>query len=543
MTLRISHKLGMLVLLSIGVCILVSLMSWSKIKEEISFAKNLNEQRLAPVWMLEHLSRIYSHEISDTAHQLRAQMIFWVEAEQTIFEADSAIKALWEKFSDRPMSNSERQLLEELRPQILASFETIEELKGLVKAKSNYELGKYVDMKMYPGLKPLFNVLDQLIAQQSGLAEAEQKSAEQRLTETAQQIVLVLTLLITAQIILSLYLSKSILNPIASVRAAVAGVIGSMDFSRRIRSNSKCEINELATDINGMIDVLDQLLVSLRPVTNKLKDSAGSLVNGSREVDQQVELQNNELHEVKHAIESVYRAGLDVSQAASVSLEQAETAAAATGVGAQRLNETITAINQLASHVERSSTDMQKLSTSSDAIGGVLEVISDIAEQTNLLALNAAIEAARAGEQGRGFAVVADEVRQLAQRTATSTNEIRSMVEAIQSSSRDVSASLYDSVSAAGQSVEQAKFAGVVIEEILQTINSLSRQSKDIAQHSTQQIDLSQKLNVRAVKLSELSEQTAGLSESSAVSSEVVSGISIALAEQLKTYGHTVVEK
>ena len=539
MTLRISHKLGMLVLLSIGVCILISFMSWSKIKEEIAFAKNLNEQRLEPVWMLEHLSRLYSHDVSDTAHQLRAQMIFWGEAEKTIIEADEKIQTLWSQYSSRTMSGDERQLLEELQPSISMSLDTVKELERLVAEKSNYELGKFVDMKMYPGLKPLFGALDQLIAQQTTLAEAEQQAADERLQETTQELLIVLSILVISQFVFSFLLSKSILNPIEHVRASVSKVIGSMDFSNRVEVDSQCEIGELAKDVNGMIAVLDELLISLQPVTNKLEDSAGALVSGSREVDRQVELQNNELQEVKLAVESVYCAGQEVSKTASLSYQQTESATTAAQTGSERLAKTINAINQLAERVKQSSSDMEKLSASSDAIGGVLEVISEIAEQTNLLALNAAIEAARAGDQGRGFAVVADEVRQLAQRTATSTNEIRSMVDAIQGSSQQVSASLSESVGAATKSVEQAESAGEIIAEILQSIALVSHQSEDITQRSSQQIDLSQKLNEQAGRLSELSKQTAGLSEDSARASEVVSDISLALTEQLKIYSHS----
>ena len=92
MTLRISHRLGILVTMSIGVCIFVSFMAWTKIRSEVSFAKSLSQQRLEPVWILEELSRVYSHEISDTAHQLRAQMIFWGEGEKTILKADQHIR-------------------------------------------------------------------------------------------------------------------------------------------------------------------------------------------------------------------------------------------------------------------------------------------------------------------------------------------------------------------------------------------------------------------------------------------------------------------
>ncbi|WP_299982170.1 methyl-accepting chemotaxis protein [uncultured Pseudoteredinibacter sp.] len=539
MTLRISHRLGILVTMSIGVCIFVSFMAWTKIRSEVSFAKSLSQQRLEPVWILEELSRVYSHEISDTAHQLRAQMIFWGEGEKTILKADQHIRELWDKFSERSLTSEEEKLLSEIAPAVEQSLSTIKELESKIQSKSTYELGQFVDMKMYPGLQPLFESLDQLIEQQTQLAKAEQIAADQRLADTTNQILILLSVLTIFQLALSLWLSRSILRPLESIRASVAGIIQSMDFSGRVAVTSKCEVGELGQDVNQMIGVLDQLLASLRPITKQLQDSAGDLVNGAKKVDVQVELQNQELLGVQQSVDSVFKAGQDVLNTAQASNEETKAATDAAAIGSERLAKTIDAINQLASIVQRSSNDMAKLSSSSEAIGGVLSVISEIAEQTNLLALNAAIEAARAGDQGRGFAVVADEVRQLAQRTASSTNEIQAMVEAIQASSHEVSNSLGDSVQAASKSVEQAEATGEIIEQILQAITLIAAQSGGISSSSKQQIDLSKSLSAQAAKLSDLSLQTAGLAEGSSKASEVVSEISLGLSEQLSTYRHS----
>ncbi|MBB6523776.1 methyl-accepting chemotaxis protein [Pseudoteredinibacter isoporae] len=539
MTLRISHRLGILVAMSISVCVIMSLMAWSKIRSEVSFAQNLSKQRLEPVWMLEHLSRLYSHDISDTAHQLRAQMIFWQEAEDIVLEADKRIHEIWQRYESRPLSEAEKSLLEALKPDIETSFATIEELEQKVEEKSSYELGQFVDIKMYAGLKPLYTALDRLIAQQTELAQAEQAAADERLASTTQHILILLGLLIVLQLALSLWLSRSILRPLASMRASVSEIIEEMNFSRRVSVHSDCELGQLGNDVNRMVSVLDDLLASLRPVAITLQDSAKALVGGAKEVDRQVELQNGELQDVNTAVGCVYEAGQDVLRTAESSHKETQAAAEAAEVGAERLQKTILVINELAEHVQRSSTDMSKLSAGSEAIGGVLSVISEIAEQTNLLALNAAIEAARAGDQGRGFAVVADEVRQLAQRTASSTNEIQAMVEAIQKSSEEVSMSLGDSVEAASQSVEQARSTGEIIDEILQGIRLIRGQSQDISQHSKQQIDLSKSLSGQAEKLSELSQQTAKLSEDSSTASEAVSEIATGLSEQLRAYQHS----
>ncbi|WP_371918276.1 methyl-accepting chemotaxis protein [Pseudomonas sp. HLS-6] len=182
------------------------------------------------------------------------------------------------------------------------------------------------------------------------------------------------------------------------------------------------------------------------------------------------------------------------------------------------VNQTIVEIRTLANEVGRASEVIQTLETHSRSIGGVLEVIRTIAEQTNLLALNAAIEAARAGEQGRGFAVVADEVRTLASRTQASTQEIHGMIERLQSASQEAVAVMQESRTYAEKGVTQAEIAGQALVNISTLMASVSGMSLHIAEAAREQSMVSDEINQRISSVANVAGRTAELSESTLAS-------------------------
>jgi len=179
----------------------------------------------------------------------------------------------------------------------------------------------------------------------------------------------------------------------------------------------------------------------------------------------------------------------------------------------------ITQIERLASEVGRSSDAMTELEQESAKIGKVMDVIKAVAEQTNLLALNAAIEAARAGEAGRGFAVVADEVRGLAQRTQQSTEEIESLVAGLQNGTRQVSSIMLSSRELTHSSVELARKAGTSLENITQTVSNIQAMNQQIATAAEQQSSVAEEISRSILHVRDVAEQSASASEETAASS------------------------
>jgi methyl-accepting chemotaxis protein len=221
---------------------------------------------------------------------------------------------------------------------------------------------------------------------------------------------------------------------------------------------------------------------------------------------------------------------------ASTGAEAADAAQQSARRGHKVLSSTQSEIVRLAHDVEQAASVIQGLEQDSERIGGVLDVIRGIAEQTNLLALNAAIEAARAGEQGRGFAVVADEVRNLASRTQESTEEIQGMIERLQQASRQAVSVMETGRGQAGQTVEHAEETRQILEDILQHIETISGTSGNIAQAASAQSGGVDAINETMLTISEIAAQTSqGASELERSTAELVD-VAAALQQILGTF-------
>ncbi|NHZ69797.1 MAG: methyl-accepting chemotaxis protein, partial [Thermotogales bacterium] len=222
-----------------------------------------------------------------------------------------------------------------------------------------------------------------------------------------------------------------------------------------------------------------------------------------------VQRQKSEIDQVATAMTEMAATVQEVARNAATAAGAARDANEEAGSGKRVVKETIQAINSLAGEVQSASDVINQLAADSEAIGGVLDVIRGIAEQTNLLALNAAIEAARAGEQGRGFAVVADEVRTLAQRTQTSTQEIQSMIEKVQSGARNAVNVMESGREQAAGSVSKAGEAGTSLETINSAVSAINDMNMQIASAAEEQSAVAEEINRNIVNIGIVADETA----------------------------------
>ncbi|OBT26502.1 methyl-accepting chemotaxis protein [Vibrio lentus] len=286
------------------------------------------------------------------------------------------------------------------------------------------------------------------------------------------------------------HIAHSVREPLTRILGTLEGLTEG-DMTQRIDIRYDNEFSRVSRHINTLADNLRNILVKLNDASDDLTKTASVNQKTSSETQVQLNSQREQTATVATAMTEMSHSVQEVANSAQSSLTMVQQVESASESGRQIMNTNISTINKLEARLTESVSAVGELQQMSSQIGSILDVIRGIAEQTNLLALNAAIEAARAGEQGRGFAVVADEVRVLAQKTTQSTSEIETMISNLQSSSKTASNVIESCMSDMDMSVEQASSANSAMEEIQALILEISHMSTHISQAAAEQSETS----------------------------------------------------
>jgi methyl-accepting chemotaxis protein len=332
--------------------------------------------------------------------------------------------------------------------------------------------------------------------------------------------------------LIALAISRSISGPLRKTTDAMNNIAqGEGDLTQRLVSIGNDEVAELALAFNRFAEKVQSMVVQVSSSTSQLASAAEQMSVITDETQQSVQEQHSQIEQVAAAINEMAATAQEVANSAANAAEAAHNADDESNQGRRVVQETIDTIDSLASDIGQAVGVINQLEENSTNIGGVLEVIRGIAEQTNLLALNAAIEAARAGEQGRGFAVVADEVRTLAHRTQKSTQEIQSMIEGLQLGARNAVEVMQKSSHRSQLCVEKAASAGTSLTSITGSVTQINEMNLQIAAAAEEQTSVAEEINRNVMLISTLVEGSAsGAGQTSASSIELTR-----LASQLQT--------
>jgi methyl-accepting chemotaxis protein len=284
------------------------------------------------------------------------------------------------------------------------------------------------------------------------------------------------------------------------------------DLTVRLKTKSQDEIGQLVYWFNQFMDKLQGVVKDVVEASLPLSNLAQNLRGVTEQTQQTIDVQQRSAHNAKLAVDTMSGSVDGVAQSAAQAAGDANEATTAANEGRQIVQQTVTSIQQLADNVSETAEVIARLEADSNKVGSVLDVIKGIAEQTNLLALNAAIEAARAGEQGRGFAVVADEVRTLASRTQQSTEEIQSTIEQLQSAAHSAVEVMARGTDQASSSVETANKAGNSLETITSTIARINQMNEQIARNTEEQRNVAGDIVRHVDEINNRTEETSGRS-------------------------------
>ncbi|AWY42351.1 HAMP domain-containing protein [Pseudomonas putida] len=299
----------------------------------------------------------------------------------------------------------------------------------------------------------------------------------------------------------------------------VAERIAAGDLTHNLVSKRQDELGQLQRSIQGMTQGLRELIGGISDGVTQIASAAEELSAVTEQTSAGVNSQKVETDQVATAMNEMTATVQEVARNAEEASEAAVAADQQAREGDKVVGEAIAQIERLALEVGHSTEAMGELKRESDKIGSVLDVIKSVAQQTNLLALNAAIEAARAGEAGRGFAVVADEVRSLAQRTQKSTEEIEELIVGLQNGTQQVSTIMDNSRSLTDSSVELTRRAGGSLESITRTVSAIQAMNQQIAAAAEQQSAVAEEINRSVLNVRDVSDQTSAASEETAASS------------------------
>jgi len=420
-----------------------------------------------------------------------------------------------------PSQPEEAQLYKTFTATLDSYMQAQEQMLELSRQNRLDEMRTLINTRIKDGTDQMGEQLNKLVALNTGYAKTASAEAGANYSSAILGIVIVAVLAALMTILLAWLLTRSIVTPLNRALLA-AQTIADGNLSKTIEADGQDEPGRLLGALSIMQANLRKTIEQISGSATQLGAAAEELSAVTQDASRGLQQQNNEIeqaatavNEMTAAVEEVARNAVSTSEASSQSTQAARE-------GRDRVVETVDAIQTMTQDVHTTSLMIEGLAAQGRDIGKVLDVIRAIAEQTNLLALNAAIEAARAGEAGRGFAVVADEVRALAHRTAQSTQEIEKMVAGIQNGTGEAVASMQQSNQRTQSTLEMARAAGVALEQITQSIHLINERNLVIASASEEQAQVSREVDRNLVNIRDLATQSAtGANQTSAASHEL----------------------
>jgi len=443
------------------------------------------------------------------------------ETQASMRELLTEINDLLRDYEGYLTSDEERQMFSELVNAKERFTDAIERISVLAAAGNLVEGKRILDTEQSPIAGELAKLLLRLGDFNTDGATAAALASDEIFATSRVMVSTTIALSIALTVGLALIVTRSIVSPLNEAVVATETIAGG-NLTQRISFEGRDEPARLLSSLALMQDNLRGTITQIGNSSVQLVSAGEELSSVAEESSRNLQRQNDEIQQAASAVTEMSAAVDEVARNAVSTAEESNESSRLAHEGRDKVHHTVSALKSMTEEFSRTSALIRSLAEQSKDIGKVLDVIRAIAEQTNLLALNAAIEAARAGEAGRGFAVVADEVRALAHRTQVSTQEIEQMISKVQGGTTAAVDSMKGSVEHAGKTLTVAEQAGVALEQIYHKAGQIGERNLLIASASEEQAAVAREVDRNIVNISELSAQAAaGANQTSAATYEL----------------------
>ena len=428
------------------------------------------------------------------------------DAEENLNEAKQRLNHLSNTFPDK------REALAQISNAIVGLANTGKEM-AMVYRNQGREAGNVIMQRPVTGFDAVSISLSDDVEKMSKSLDQDYNEIERQVQShmgSSQLLMLVIGVAaVIGTVFLVIFLFFKIINPLETLLGSLKDLNKNEgDLSQRLIQKGQCEIGEIIGQFNQFIGKIEEVVIKLDGSVEPVISVATVVSEASQKSNDGAKAQAQQTDRIATAVTQMTAAVTEVAQNAAITMDSTREAESKAEDGQKVVSDTVTSINALAAEVESASAVIKQLEESTLDIGGVLDVIKGIAEQTNLLALNAAIEAARAGEQGRGFAVVADEVRTLAGRTQNSTAEIEKMTEQLQTAAKQAVQVMVRGHEKASVSVENASLAGEALDAIATSVKTIADMNAQIAASAEEQSQVSEEINKNIVSIAEVTDNS-----------------------------------
>ena len=480
--------------------------------------------RVVCLAQLKTISDMYAINIVKTAQKTLDGEESWGDARKNLAEAREKVASTWKDYTATYLVPEEQKLVNEVGPIMKKADDAISRLDDILARQDKPALAQFNASVLDPVITPLTSKISKLVDIQLRVAKDVYEHSDAFYEKSKYFAIPGLILLVSLSGLFAYIIIKGLLRELGgepyyvreiALSTAEGNLSVSVDIDPRDQGSVLWAMRHMVENLRQIISETTHISADISSASSRLSATSVQIATAAEEVAAQA-------NTVATASEEMSSTSSDIAHNCTFAADSSRKSSESAHVGATVVKETIDGMARIADGVKQTATTIDALGTRSEQIGNIIGTIEDIADQTNLLALNAAIEAARAGEQGRGFAVVADEVRALAERTTRATKEIGEMIKAVQAETKVAVRAMEEGVREVERGASSSRRSGEALEEILAQINEVTTQINQIATAAEEQTATTGEITSNIHQISSVVQQTAsGAEETSSAAREL----------------------